>query len=156
MKLIDNVLLDKVSKQAEATPRLRQNYNFHTDLEDPLNRLINAMEPGTYVRPHRHLSPDKEEVFLVLRGSVLSFLFDESGKVTDRRVINPLEGVYGMEIEPGVWHSLIVLEPHTVVYEIKKGPFVPLSADNLAPWAPATDDREGVERYMNKLLKTAQ
>ena len=67
MKIIDKQLLDKTNEQAKQSPRLRMNYNFHERLDDPVNRLLNAMEPGSYIRPHRHLDPDKDEIFLLLR-----------------------------------------------------------------------------------------
>lgn len=55
------------------------NYNFHEQLDDPVNRLLNAMEPDTYIRPHRHLNPDKDEIFLLLRGKAMLFIFDNDG-----------------------------------------------------------------------------
>ena len=61
MKIIDNGLLDEVSRQAAESPRLRMNYNFHDTLEANAQRLLNALEPGTYLSPHRHKNPDKEE-----------------------------------------------------------------------------------------------
>ncbi|MBR2497306.1 MAG: WbuC family cupin fold metalloprotein, partial [Parabacteroides sp.] len=74
MKLINQFLLDQITNQAKQSPRLRMNYNFHEQLEEPINRLLNALEPGTYLRPHRHLNPDKDEIFLLLRGRVILFL----------------------------------------------------------------------------------
>jgi cupin fold WbuC family metalloprotein len=134
MKIIDKALLDSVSEQATKNRRLRMNYNFHQQLDDPLNRLLNAMEPGSYFPPHRHKNPDKEEIFLVLRGSVIIVIFDDEGVVVSTTEVSPAKEVYGMEIEAGVWHSLIVLEPNTVVYEVKKGPYVPLTPENIATW----------------------
>jgi cupin fold WbuC family metalloprotein len=134
MKIINKALLDSVSEQASKNQRLRMNYNFHQQLDDPLNRLLNAMEPGSYFPPHRHKNPDKEEIFLVLRGSVLIVIFDDNGVVVSTTEVSPAKEVYGMEIEAGVWHSLIVLEPNTVVYEVKKGPYVPLTPENIATW----------------------
>lgn len=148
MKIIDKKLLDKTTEAAKASPRLRMNYNFHDDTNDPLNRLINAIEPDSYIRPHRHLNPDKEEIFFLLRGKAVFFLFDDAGTITDKLVLSPEEGVYGAEIAPGIWHALLVVEPNTVVYEVKRGPFAPLSAENFAPWSPAAEDTEGVEKYM--------
>ena len=153
MELIDRDLLDKVSRRAKAAARLRMNYNFHQSLDAPLHRLINAVEPGTYVRPHRHLNPGREESFLVLRGRVVFFLFDDEGNIIEHRLIDPLAGVYGMDIEAGVWHSLVVLEPDTVIYEAKLGPFVPLSDDNMAAWSPLADDRLAAEAYIAGLMK---
>ena len=83
MKIINEQLLDETQAKALQSPRLRMNYNFHERLDDPINRLLNAMEPGTYLRPHRHLNPAKDEIFLLLRGKVAVFLFDEEGGVVD-------------------------------------------------------------------------
>lgn len=149
--IIDKALLDLVSAQAVKNQRLRMNYNFHRQLDDPLNRLLNAMEPGSYFPPHRHKNPDKEEIFMVLRGSVLVIIFDNDGSVVSSTEVSPEKEVYGMEIEAGIWHSLIVLEPGTVVYEVKKGPYVPLTPDNIAPWAPDPADKEKVKEYMNSI-----
>lgn len=151
MKIIDKKLLDKTTQAAKASPRLRMNYNFHEDTNDSLNRLINAIEPDSYVRPHRHLNPDKEEIFFLLRGRAVFFIFDDEGNITDKLLLSPQEGVYGAELDPGIWHSLLVLEPGTVVYEVKRGPFAPLSPENLAPWSPPAEDVEAVEAYMTFL-----
>jgi len=156
MKLIDRDLLDKVSHEAKAAARLRMNYNFHQSLNASLHRLINAVEPGTYFRPHRHLNPGREESFLVLRGRVVFFLFDNEGNIIEHRLIDPSAGVYGMDIEAGVWHSLVVLESDTVIYEAKLGPFIPLTEDNMAAWSPRVDDRLEAEAYMDGLMKRIQ
>lgn len=152
MKIIDNKLLDSLSIDAVNNPRLRINHNFHDSLNDPINRLLNAMEPGTYVAPHRHINPDKEEIFLVLRGKVALFIFNDDGSVKDTFEMSPDSDVKGMEIEAGVWHSLIVLEPGTILYEIKNGPYVPLSPENLAPWAPDVNNQKGIDEYTTMLL----
>lgn len=151
MKLINETLLDEVTAQARKSPRLRMNYNFHETMEAPIHRMLNALEPGTYLVPHRH--PDKEEVYLVLRGSLLAFLFDEEGKVTVKETLSPAAGNYGIEIPAGAWHGIVVLEPGTVIYEIKQGPFVPLTPENIAPWAPAATDRESVDAYMKEMVE---
>jgi cupin fold WbuC family metalloprotein len=127
------------------------NYNFHEELDDPVNRLLNAMEPGTYLRPHRHLNPDKDEVFILLRGKAAVFIFDEVGNVTESITLSPAEGMYGAEIKAGVWHGMVVLESGSVIYEVKQGPFAPLSADNLAPWSPAAEDKDAADAYIKKL-----
>ena len=152
MKLIDEKLLNETMKKAQESPRLRMNHNFHDTLDDPINRLINAMEPGTYLRPHRHKNPDKIEIFLVLRGKTALFLFDDEGTITESCVLDPKTGIYGGEIPADVWHTLLVLEPGTTVYEVKQGPYAPLSPENFAPWSPAPEDTEAVKLFMNKLM----
>jgi cupin fold WbuC family metalloprotein len=151
MKIINDVLLDETTARAKGSPRLRMNFNFHEDPNDPVNRLLNAMEPGTYLRPHRHCRPDRHEIFLALRGRVALFLFDGEGAVTDTAVLDPRLGCYGGEIPPGVWHGLLVLETGTTLYEVKQGPYAPLTPDNLAPWSPPAEDAGAVRRYMDAL-----
>lgn len=153
MKIIDTALLDRTTEKALASPRRRMNYNFHEELDDPVNRLLNAVEPGTYFRPHRHLHPQKEEMFLLLRGKVAVLTFDEEGKITETIVVDPAGGVYGAEIKAGVWHGLLVLQPGSVIYEVKKGPYTPLAEEDLAPWSPAVDDEPAVKAYLEKLEK---
>lgn len=148
MKIINKQLLDETSERAKQSPRLRMNYNFHEQLDDPVNRLLNAMEPDTYIRPHRHLNPDKDEIFLLLRGKAMLFIFDNDGNITEKLLLDPLAGSYGAEIKPDIWHSLLVLEPGTVIYEVKPGPFAPLHPENMAPWSPEPDDEKGIKEYL--------
>lgn len=156
MKLINHILLDQITQQAQNSPRLRMNYNFHKNLEDPINRLLNALEPNTYLRPHRHLNPDKDEIFLLLRGKVILFLFDEKGNITNKQLLDPSKGLYGAEIKAGIWHSLLVLESGTVIYEIKEGPFAPLGPENFAPWSPDPSEENKIKKYMDFLASQYQ
>ena len=133
MKLIDAELLNRTSAQARTDDRLRKNYNFH---ERPA---------------HRHLNPAKDEAIVVLRGSVASFIFNDRGEIAECAVIDPQQGVYGFDIPAGEWHSLLVLESGTVVYEVKPGPYVPLQESDLAPWTPRTGDAGGIDRYLKRL-----
>jgi cupin fold WbuC family metalloprotein len=71
MKIIDQILLDKVSAEAKESKRLRMNYNFHQSLDDKCHRFLNAVEPGTIVPIHRH--PTKDESFVLLRGRVMVY-----------------------------------------------------------------------------------
>jgi cupin fold WbuC family metalloprotein len=111
MKLIDVNLLNQISEQAKTSPRLRMNYNFHQSSTDAIQRMLNALEPKTYLRPHRH--PDREEVFLLLRGKAGLLIFDEAGNVKERKILTPAAGIYGVEIPPMVWHTLLILESIT-------------------------------------------
>ena len=98
MKLISEELLDSVSHEARESSRLRMNYNFHESLDSPIHRLLNALEPGTYLPPHRHT--DKEETYVVLRGSLLTFFYDDLGNVIEKVNLNPSAGVYGAPRAP--------------------------------------------------------
>jgi len=123
MKLIDGQLLNEVSAQAKESPRLRKNYNFHQSLDDKCHRFLNAVEPGTMVEIHRH--PTKDESFVILRGRVRVNTYNDDGSVLESVVLCPEDGKYGVDIPKNVWHKLESLEPGSVIFECKEGPFVP-------------------------------
>ena len=121
--VIDKKLRDEVSAQAKASPRLRMNFNFHQSLEDKCHRMLNAVELGTDIPIHRH--PDKEESFVILRGKVRSTTYNDDGSVIDSVVLCQEDGTYGVDIPKDVWHKLESLEPASVIFECKEGPYVP-------------------------------
>ncbi len=137
MKQIDIALLDELTGKARNSPRKRMNFNLHTELNDPLQRLCNAIEPGTYIRPHRHFEPPASEVFLMLRGSAVLLFFDDNGLVTEREILSAKGPVIAVEIPPETWHAMAALELGTVFFEVKKGPYVKPDGPNVAEWAPA-------------------
>jgi len=149
-KIVSPEFLDELSQKAINSPRRRLNHNFHDDLADPINRMLNAFEPGTYIQPHRHENPDKREVFIVLRGSLVVVFFDNSGTPTDFVLLNRDKGNYAVEIPVGAWHSLFALESGSVVYEVKDGPYLPISDKNFAEWAPKEGDL-GCDKYLKSL-----
>jgi cupin fold WbuC family metalloprotein len=150
LKLVSAKLLNELSQKANCSPRKRLNHNFHDDLADPINRMLNAFEPGTYVQPHKHENPDKREVFIILKGSLVVVFFDDSGNFLDFVLLDRDNGNYAVEIPAGMWHSVIALESGTVVYELKDGPYLPVNDKNFACWAPKEGD-QACEEYLKRL-----
>jgi cupin fold WbuC family metalloprotein len=148
---IDSLLLDQTSTKAKLSPRRRMNYNFHEHYSDTLQRMLNAMEPLSYIQPHKHENPDKREVFFSLRGRILVIEFDESGNITDHTLLDPLSGNFGAEIPERTFHTIIALDPGSVAYEIKDGPFSPINDKNFASWAPIEGTLQ-TEEYLRNLL----
>lgn len=144
---IDVAMFDELCAQAQASTRLRSNLNFHPTDDYPGNRLLNAIEPGTYVPPHRHLDPTKDETLFVLRGAAGVLLFDEAGAVVEQRVLRAGGDAVGIDIAHGVIHSIVSLEPGTVVFEAKAGPFVERSPAELPGFAPA-EGSPGAAAYL--------
>jgi cupin fold WbuC family metalloprotein len=127
------------------------NHNFHSGFSDTLQRMLNAMEPLSYIQPHKHENPDKREVFMALRGRFVVVEFDEQGNITDHILLDPLNGNFGAEIPERTYHTIIALDPDTVAYEFKDGPYTPIDDKNFAPWAP----KEGApqaEDFLRNLL----
>ncbi len=135
--LIDQALLDELCREAAASPRRRKNRNFHPRDDHPAHRLLNAMQPDSYIAPHRHLEPTKDETFVVLRGLLGLLVFDDAGAVLRGVRVGAGATALGVDIPHGTWHAALALEPDTVFLEAKAGPYLPLTEDERAPWAPA-------------------
>lgn len=147
---INKSRLLEVIKEAQNSERKRKNFNYHQSFEDPINRMLNAIEPGSYIQPHKHENPDKREVFFILKGKCVVVFFNDSGEINDHVILDNNEN-YGVEIPPSVWHTIIALESGSVVYEIKDGPYFPMDDKNFASWAPNEGDEHCTE-YLNDIL----
>ena len=110
------------------------NYNFHQSLDEKCHRMLNAVEPGTDIPIHRH--PTKDESFVILRGKVPSTTYNDDGSVIESVVLSQEAGIYGVDIPKGVWHKLESLEPGSVVFECKEGPFVPHEVEGVLRLQP--------------------
>jgi cupin fold WbuC family metalloprotein len=150
--LIDSKLLDAVIAEARTSPRKRKNSNFHANDDAPANRLLNAIEPGSYVAPHRHLDPNKDETFIVLRGKFGLVLFDDAGKVIQTQIIEASGEVCGVDIPHSTWHSVVSLQSGSIFFEAKAGPYTPFTVEEKAPWAPAENDVAAVG-YLTQMEK---
>ena len=140
LRPIEDRLLDAASARARAGARRRHMHNFHRDAAEPIQRMLNALEPESYVQPHRHRPGSEVEIFVGLRGRLGVLAFDEAGAVCAAFVLDPAGPVRGIEIPAGIWHTILALEPGTVVYEVKAGPYDPARAKEPAPWAPPEGD----------------
>lgn len=141
MKAIDSSTLADLSLRAQSSPRARANLNVHQDLADPVQRFFNAIEPGSYLRPHRHRSPvEKWELFVIISGAAVVLQLDDAGTVLERVDLSADGECRVVEIPAGVWHTLAVTAPGTVLLEIKQGPYAPLLPEDFAAWAPAEGD----------------
>ena len=126
---IDDKLLNKVSAEAKANARLRMNYNLHESLDDKVQRLFNAMEPGTVIPIQRHR--DTAETMIIVRGLLKITTYDDEKNILEQCVLNPLDGKYGYHIPKGVWHEVEVMAPNTVMFEVKEGPYAPLAIEDI-------------------------
>jgi len=140
IQLIDNALLASVSRMAQESGRLRKNYNFHATDADISHRLLNAMEPDSYIQPHCHCDAAKDETIVAVRGRLGVVFFDPRGTITSTAVLEPNGPTVGVNIAHGVFHTLVALAPGSVFFEAKAGPYRPLSSDEKADWSPTEGD----------------
>ena len=154
MKLFDTHYLSDLTVQAKNSFRLRQHSNVHQNYDDPCQRLFNAIEPGSYIRPHRHMLESREELLIAICGSMALICFNDQGDVI--RILHLGSEKYGskfsagVEIEPHVWHTVLPFEPGCILFEVKSGPFNPKKAKEMAPWAPE-EGTESAKIYYEKL-----
>ena len=142
--VIDRALIQQKVEDAKKNIRKREIHNFHSSDQEALHRMLNSIQPGSYIRPHRHLDPPKDEAFVLLKGSAGFVIFDAELGLTKKQfnLLDFARGTYGIDIRAGVWHTLFSLEPDTVLYEVKPGPYTPLSDKDFAPWSPPDSSPE--------------
>lgn len=140
VRLLDAAALDSLSADARLRPRGRVNGNVHA-MEDRVHRLLNAVEPGSYIRPHRHLLPPKDETLVVVRGALGLVVFGPAGEVAATALLRPGDA-FGADVRAGVLHTFVALEPGTVFFEVKEGPYVAPVEGDLAAWAPPEGGEE--------------
>ena len=150
MKVIGQEDLDAVTTAARTAPRLRKNHNLHPDDAAACHRLFNAIEPGSYIRPHRHLDPAKDETFVLVRGSLGVLTFDDAGAVTGSVLLSARGENLAVDLPHGVYHTALALESGTIFFEAKAGPYLPLSAEEKAGFAPEEGTPEA-DRYLERL-----
>ena len=146
LQRLDQELFEQIAQRAIENPRRRQNYNLH-EPEDSVQRFLNVLQPGTYVRPHRH-QRDRPgagfECFLVLQGSVGLLLFDGSGRIIQHERLSATGPLRGIEVAENQLHSLVALEPNSVIFELKQGPYIPSDDKDFLASSPMEGTPEAV------------
>ena len=146
--------IDRGCRAAAESPRKRIILPVHRRQSDPMQRVINFLQPGTYVRPHHHPRPGQVEFIHVLQGRMGILIFDPRGQI--EAVHDLSAGPLGViDLEEGIWHSLVCLEPNTVITEAKMGPYDPQNDKFFAEWAPAESD-PAAEDAVSKFLACFQ
>ena len=126
---IDKHLLDKLSAQAKASPRLRMNLDLRNGPEDSSQRMLNALEPGTVLPIHRHHG--SSETVEILRVKIRWIFYDDQGRITESTELRSDGDIRMLNVEKDRWHSLECLESGSVLYESKDGPYHPLEEDEI-------------------------
>ena len=127
--VINAALLDSLTAQAKASPRLRMNLDLRNSAEDTSQRMLNAIEPGSVVPIHRHKKTS--ETLVVLRGRIVEEFYDDAGICVERVEVSPNAPVCALNIPAGAWHTLQSLESGTVILEMKDGAYEPIVADDI-------------------------
>lgn len=128
--------LQELVLAAGQSDRGRAHLNTHDSLDADVQRLFIATSRDTYIRPHRHSEAHKWEFFVLLEGRMDLLIFGDDGELIERCRLSASD-TRAVEVPPGQWHSYVCCQPGTLALEVKEGAYVPTSADDVAPWAPA-------------------
>ena len=127
--LIDKELLDRLTAQAKASPRLRMNLDLRDSADDQSQRMLNAMEPGTVLPIHRHRG--SSETMVMLRGKGCWNYYDDNGNLTESFIVSADGDIRGLSVPKGQWHNCESLESGTIILESKEGAWVPLATEDV-------------------------
>ncbi len=150
VKVFTSEYLDDLTLQARVSPRRRQHRNVHEDFTEACQRTFNAIEPDSYLPPHRHDASQGPETMIAVRGLMALVVFDDSGEILQVQPfgaggdITDSHIAVGTETPPGIWHSVVSMGPSSVLLEVKAGPYNPNAPRYLAPWAPEEGSPEGL------------
>jgi len=155
MKLFGYDRFNDFSGLALCGIRKRFHFNIHDSYHEPCQRLFNAIEPGSYIRPHRHSADPRDETLVAICGLFVLIVFDDHGEVIRSICLGSevykSRAVAAAEIDPNTWHTVAALRPGSILLEIKAGPFNPERPKDLADWAPSENTGAGA-RYLSNLL----
>lgn len=127
--IITQTLLDNLTAQAKASPRLRMNLDLRNSPADQSQRMLNAIEPGSPLPIHRHRK--SSETVVCLRGRLRELFYDDAGTVTETIELAPDSPVVAVSIPIGQWHTVQVLASGTVIMEVKDGPYEPTEPEDI-------------------------
>ncbi|TGK96127.1 cupin fold metalloprotein, WbuC family [Leptospira brenneri] len=139
IQIIDSDLIGSLVKKAQTAERKRTNHNFHEQME-VYQRFLNVLSKNTYIPPHRHLSDQKPETFVVLEGEIGFLIFQENGEIKEAHKLSSTGPKRGIDLKPGVWHSLVCLSETAVCFEGKSGPYDPTIDKEFHPKFPLEGD----------------
>ena len=149
--LIDETLASEAIQAARNSTRHRSLYPLHKRNEDKVHRLLRALEPDSYVAPHRHDHQNHTESFIVLKGKLAVVLFADDGRPSEHVVLTAGVSPWGVEVPAGTWHTTLALEPGTVLFEVLEGPWNPATHKQFPSWAVSESDVAAGQAFIVRL-----
>ncbi|GLB51366.1 hypothetical protein NBRC110019_04050 [Neptunitalea chrysea] len=147
---LTSAILEAGIEISKDSPRKRVIVPLHKTDDNKLHRMFNVMQPGTYIRPHYHKNEQKCESVVVLKGAIMFITFHLNGTIDTYQTIKAGSDIFGVDLEPSIIHSFIVLEKDTVIYEVKPGPYIKSTDKDFMLWSPEEGTTESLE-YLEKL-----
>ena len=127
--LLTSSILDEISQRAKESQRLRMNWNIHRSPEELVQRMFNALEPGTFIPIARH--PASAETLIILRGRLRILIYDDHKNIIEDVIISSSSDNIGYHIPKGVWHQVESLDEGTICFETREGPYLPVADEDM-------------------------
>ena len=158
MKVFSSQYFEDLIYEASQSHSLRAHANVHGSYADKCQKLFNAIQVDSYIRPHRHSLDPKDECLVAIKGLFGFIMFTEQGLIDSvnlfgsEKYSEKLSIPSGLELTSGVWHTAVSLVDNSILFEVKKGPFEPTLVKEFAPWAPMEGDKNA-NSYLMQLKK---
>ena len=153
--LITQEIINQAIDASRKSPRKRIIFPFHKSPSDKLHRMLNVLQPQSYIKPHRHFDPPKSESLIVLNGRLTCVEFNNTGEINAFYKLSSESFNIGIDIESGVYHTIFATVEDTVLFEVKPGPYERTSDKDFASWAPSEGD-ENAEEYLKNLYEVTK
>jgi cupin fold WbuC family metalloprotein len=152
--LLDQPLFTTLLVDAAQNPRRRSARVLHQSYAEPVQRMLVAMQPDSYVQPHQHTDPNQWELFVILQGQADFLVFSATGQLLQKHRLAVGQSCCGLELSPGQFHSVIAVDGPVVFLEVKQGPFDPTAPRSYGSFAPAeTEPHAGAFLQQMRLAK---
>lgn len=135
--LIDQQLFATLLVDAAQSPRRRSAFTLHQSYAEPVQRMLVAMQPDSYVQPHQHTGSAQWELFVMLQGQADFLVFSPAGQLLQKHRLAAGQSCTGLELSPGQFHSVVAVDGPVVFLEVKQGPFDPTAPRYYGSFAPA-------------------
>ena len=162
MKIFSHSYFQNLLASAAQSKRFRMHANVHNAHSDPCQKLFNAINLDSYIRPHRHALDPKDECLIAIKGFFAFIIFSDHGAVESitlfggEKYSESFSIASGLEISAGTWHTVVALLDESILFEAKSGPFDPASAKEFAPWAPEEESNDSTEYLFSLRQKSLE
>lgn len=151
---VDEEQIERGIAASRGSRRRRIILPLHRRQEAPVQRMVNFLQPDTYIRPHLHPREDATESITMMQGRICFLVFDEEGSIEQMIPLGGEGEPRVIDLEPRVWHSFLVMEDDTVIFESKMGPYDTERDKTFAAWSPeeGTDEAMAWIREMKRQM----
>lgn len=156
IQVVSSSLIKRLVKMASESPNGRAQWSLAGEQRERelIQSIVNAIQPESYMRPHKHENPDKTEIVTILKGRVALVYFNEDGSIFQTVFLEEVGPVDTVRTPPGIYHTSVSLEKDSAILSVIQGPYDKQTHKQPAPWAPAEEDHEAGQKYLQQITSS--